>query len=255
MRKCIVLLLIMCLGASSLSAFTVPYVSAQVGYQPSVPQFSVTFVDTSYDVPTQTRTTVDQYTGKETTTTYPCYHVNQTTVKITIKNQLFKPYTNEWGQETYLYYNVEIKGHFSENWIWFSDSHITIYRQSDSAYTVLSAVSEYEANAQVDFRVRAVISFPANSFSEWSKVQTVTVPASSSLQITTTLPHPSTTTHTDGNDQPHPPDQTQTPNNVFSNPFFMLGVGALFAGVVVVVVMVFRSRHLSSVVFEVEGRS
>ena len=63
-------MLITCLAASSLSGFTVPYVSAQVGYQSSVPQFSVTFVDTSYDVPTQTRTTVDQYTGKETTTTY-----------------------------------------------------------------------------------------------------------------------------------------------------------------------------------------
>jgi hypothetical protein len=239
-------MLVTCLVVSSLIVYVVPSVTAQVGYKPTVPQFSVTFVDASYDAPPSTFTNVDQYTGKATTTTYPGYHVNRTTLKITIKNQPFTPYTNDWGTETYLRYDVEFKGHFSDNWIWFSDSYFGgyIYPQSDSAYTVLSSVSEYEAGAQLDFRVRAAITFPANSFSEWSKVQTVTVPASSSLQ-STTFPYPFTA-YDDGNGQLQSPDQTQQIDSVFSNPFFMFGVGVLFASVVIVGVLVVLKQHIKA---------
>ncbi|MCL1977393.1 MAG: hypothetical protein FWG55_04720, partial [Candidatus Bathyarchaeota archaeon] len=46
-------------------------VSAQAGYKPSAPQFTVKLIDNSYDVPPSTTTTVDQYTGKETTAITP----------------------------------------------------------------------------------------------------------------------------------------------------------------------------------------
>jgi hypothetical protein len=83
------------LTLSSLMMLTVAPVSAQAGYKPSVPQInSIKFVDSSYDVPPSSTTTVDQYTGKETTTTKPGYHVEQTSIEVTIKNQPFTPYTN-----------------------------------------------------------------------------------------------------------------------------------------------------------------
>ncbi|MDR2720317.1 MAG: hypothetical protein LBC03_05900, partial [Nitrososphaerota archaeon] len=57
---------------ASLSVLTVAPVTAQEGFKPSVPQISsVKLVDSSYDVPPSSTTTVDQYTGKETTTTTP----------------------------------------------------------------------------------------------------------------------------------------------------------------------------------------
>jgi hypothetical protein len=76
MRKCTVFLLITCLVTSSLLVLTVTPVSAQAGYTPSVPQItSIKLVDSSYDVPSYSTTTVDQYTGKENTTIFPSYHV------------------------------------------------------------------------------------------------------------------------------------------------------------------------------------
>jgi hypothetical protein len=57
MRKCIVLLLVVCLLVSSFSVLAVSSVSAQSGFKLSVPRFTVQLVDYSYDVPPSTTTT------------------------------------------------------------------------------------------------------------------------------------------------------------------------------------------------------
>jgi hypothetical protein len=49
MRKCIVLMLVTCLVVSGLIVHAVTPVTAQAGYKPSVPQFTVKLVDNSYD--------------------------------------------------------------------------------------------------------------------------------------------------------------------------------------------------------------
>jgi len=278
MRKYTVLLLVTCLVVSCLIVLTVTPTNAQKPSPPSVPKFSVKLVAHPYDVPPTTTSSFDTSTWTEITITEPGYRVENRSIEVTIKNQHFTPYTLHTSERDYeinLYYAVEVKEHFSEDWhtFRFSIYSYAYQDQSDSGYTVVSGSADYDAGVKLDFRVQAVIGYrqsatadslaglwlgPMDSMSfstssNWSDIQTITITSGSSSSPSQTTTFPSATS--DNNDQPQLPDQTQTPNNVFSNPFFMLGVGAFFVGVVVVVVMVFRSRHLSSVVFEVEGRS
>ncbi|MCL2172132.1 MAG: hypothetical protein FWB84_00580 [Candidatus Bathyarchaeota archaeon] len=270
MRKWSVLLLIAWLVVLSLSIFTVSSASAQVGYKPSVPQFSVKLVDSSYDVPPSSSTTVDQYNGKETITTIPGYHVSQNSIEVIIKNQLFIPYTIEstdtWqygpnGQQFNLYYTIQVKGHFGEDWKNFDNPwdnyyfHPTV--QSNSEYTVVSKPANYAIGDQLDFRVKAAIGYIYNAAynnapimppqymiwetaerSEWSSVQIFTVSgnpvaSASPTQIITFPPVIS-----DGNSQP------QTLKGIYTTPFFLFSMGALFAGVIITVVLVFLRRQI-----------
>jgi hypothetical protein len=243
-------MLITCLVVSSLSVFTAPSATAQAGYKPSVPQFTVKLIDTSYDIPPSSTTTIDPYTGKETTTTTPGYHVDQKSIEVTIKNQPFKPYTDADGYEHILCYAIHVKGHFSDVWTRFNDQSLII--QTNSSYTTVLRVVPYAAGFQVDFKVEIRIGYTRYrdipefvvEATSWSDIQTFTIPEKPSLSSlspsqTTTFP----LVTSDGNGQPPPPGQTQ-PLDMFTNPFFLLCVGALFVGVVVVVVMVFLRRRL-----------
>ncbi|MCL2690890.1 MAG: hypothetical protein FWE56_01370 [Candidatus Bathyarchaeota archaeon] len=265
------------MSVSCLMVFTVAPVSAQAGYKPAVPQISsIKLVDSSYDVPPTSTTTVDQYTGKETTTTAPGYHVNSLTIEVTIKNQPFTPYIDENtkdpaygpnGKEFNLYYRVQAKGHFGENWRDFGELYVI---QSNSGHTVVSSaivgednIVNYAAGSQLDFRVQASVGYKYNElsgrlfvpypgpvwvvapaeYSDWSRVQTFTIPGSLPSQ-TATLPTSPITS--DGNDQPQYPEQTQPPNVIFTHPFVLMGVGTLFTGVIVFIVLVFLKRHLNT---------
>ena len=76
--------------------------------KPSVPQFSVKIVGNYYYVPPSNTTSVDQFTGKETTITTPEYYKNEREIVVTIKNQPFTPYTDTDGKEYELYYIVNL---------------------------------------------------------------------------------------------------------------------------------------------------
>jgi hypothetical protein len=269
------------LALTSLLILTVTPINVQAASTPSVPQFSVKLVDSSYDVPPSSTTTVDQYTGKEITTTKPGYHIEQKSIEVTIKNQPFTPYVIEsddsWqygpnGQEFNLYYMIQFKGHFGEDWKNFANTYDIYFQivtvQSDSGYTVVSQVANYEVGSQLDFRVKAVVGYKYNAAynnapvippqwsiqqtaeqSDWSKVQTFTVPDGSSgsispTQTATLTPYP---TISDDTQQSQSPDQSQPPNNIFASPFFLLGVGTLF-GVVLIsaVVLVIHKRQLKT---------
>jgi len=269
MRKCTVLLLVACLVVSSFSVLAVPFVSAQAGYKPSVPYISgIKLVDSSYDVSPSTTTTVDQYTGKETTTTTQGYRVEQRSIEVTIKNQPFKPYTNSYsGEEIDLYYLVQVKGHFGEDWKSFGRTACTV--QSNSGNTVVTSVSTYSVDSQLDFRVQAAIGFlptftdgmlgywgavgifdiVAETRSDWSSVRVFTVPndPSGSASPSQSATFPPVTS--DGSGQPQISGQTQPPNGMFSNPLFMFGASVLFAGVVIVVVLVFLRRHIKMLTY------
>ncbi len=189
--------------------------NAQSIPKPSVPEFTLKLVDHSYDVPTTTTTTTDPYTGKQTVTTKPGYHVQNMTIEVTIKNQQFTPYSN--GDQTiYVFYNVSYKGHYQDEWKYYPsgsygrDSTATtrIY-QSNSAYTVVPFGAPSEG--QMDFRVQAQVGYytsyqefimvPGAPFttyifqgevSGWSNVQAISVPSDSTSASASPNPTAST---------------------------------------------------------------
>ncbi len=183
------LVLILILAGSSVVIFE--SASAQVS-KPSVPEFSLRYVDHSYDVPPTYG--VDQFTGK-TVITSPGEHIANKTVEVTIKNQKFTGSNSGFNGSDYtgLLYTFRAKGHFGDSWSYYpfhapypsSDSSVVyatnlygeytggppsahIYPSSDSAYTVvtLSFVwlfydepynGDIPSNSQIDFQVQALI--------------------------------------------------------------------------------------------------
>jgi hypothetical protein len=142
-------------------------VSVYAVSKPSVPQFSVKFIDKSYDVPpTQTK---DHYTGK--TTTQPGYIVQEGKIEVTINNLPSTSYKTSNGYECKLYYRVQYTGHFEENWIPFSimyygtaGDYIAHFVESSSGkHTVVSqSFNDFNtppSGAQLDFRVQALYAY------------------------------------------------------------------------------------------------
>jgi hypothetical protein len=154
---------------------------------PPVPEFTLKYVDHSYDVPTTTTSHTDPYTGRVTTETHPGYHVENFTIDLTIKNQVFPASID--GFSLGMRYFIESKGPFEEDW----HRQANIDTQSASGYTVVSfPAKSYTAGGTVDFRVKAWLGFyyPGNEMvpayylwpraSDWSNIQTIDIPLSTS---------------------------------------------------------------------------
>ena len=173
--------------------------------KPSVPEFTVKLVDSSYDVPTTYST--DPYTGEKIT--HPGYRVESRTIEIRIKNVPFTPFEIENGSNTYtaqFYYNIRWKGHYEEEWHEVYNPNVNGLLGRDSGIeTVFSRQGEYSSTeglklyyqgliatfppgAQVDFQAQAMIGyihhvvampFSADVFegqvSGWSNTQTLTI--------------------------------------------------------------------------------
>jgi hypothetical protein len=178
--------------------------------KPSVPEFTVNFVDRSYDVPTTYY--VDQYTGE--TVTNSGKHVENKTIELKIKNQPFTPYTED-GWQISLFYDVRIKAHYAENWVSLYAPVVIPLQPSNSEYTELCflltlspthpeqgySLESYDTNtdsysprisgitsaAQIDFQVEAMIGYVSRTTefaswaftgeeSGWSNTQTVFIP-------------------------------------------------------------------------------
>ena len=119
----------------------------------NVPEFTLRYVDNSYDVPLKTTSTTDPYTNETTTTTIPGYHVENKTVEAVIKNNLGASY-----------YNFRYKGHYAEDWSYYpfrpssngyslADSFFVPCKASDSGYTVIAMTflpKSIPAGGQVD---------------------------------------------------------------------------------------------------------
>lgn len=183
MSKGFKLVLILILAASSLIMIKPAF--AQSIPTPSVPQFTVQYVVyTSYIAPTYT---TNPYTGQNETLTSGG-QVNNQTIEFTIKNQPFTSYTDSSGNYIGLYYNFEVKGHFTDTWTqypfaptgqntwqstWRYSNGIATpqaqnmgspeYPASNSEYTYSSVSVQFfslqsvPANSQVDFQVQALI--------------------------------------------------------------------------------------------------
>jgi len=235
---------------------------------PSVPEFTLKYVDNSYDVAPKTTSSTDPYTGKVTSTTIPGYHVQNRSVEITIKNQQFTSYLNENGSRVYLFYDIESKGHF-ENWTLFSSDASYWLKQklsesyppgfipiSDSQHTLITyALGNISDGGRVDFRVQAIIGYstrinttfsgipiglePGETYhyytftgqiSDWSNTQTITIPEGS-VSISSS-PNPTST-------------PTQNPTPTPSVPEFPILVILLFFVSVLLVAVCLKHRRIN----------
>jgi len=132
MRKCTALvLLITCLVVSILMVFSVTPTTVQAVSKPSVPEFSLQFVDNSYDVPPTF--SKDPFTG-ETVMTKEGYHVDNRTIEVKIKNQPFTPYTDSQGNGSGLWYDIRWKGHFDDYWQEYSSGYGKHYLNAQHEY-------------------------------------------------------------------------------------------------------------------------
>jgi hypothetical protein len=218
MRKNATLLLITILTVSSL--IMVGSVFAEATPKPSVPEFTLKYVDNSYDIPPTYG--IDQYTGEKVITS-PGYHVDNREVEFTIKNQPFTPYTDASGNDISLYYNFRFKGPYGNDWTYYpkTDRSYGFYTgffpdtsASKSDYTVITVplhaltnyplgTPEISTGSNVEFQVQAIIGYievnhtgmSAGDFynftgerSDWSNTQTILISESQ-----TPTPSPATT--------------------------------------------------------------
>jgi hypothetical protein len=197
MNKLAFLLLILIMAMSSLAL--VEPVNAFP--KPSVPEFTVEVIDSSYDVPPVYST--DPYTGK-TTMTREGYRALNGTIELAIKNQPFTSYKGSNGSTIDLYYRIRSKGHFSDNWYYYPNfdyGNPSYMESSDSDFTIHSIsygenywYTDISAGGQLDFQVEAFVGYHTTYIetdpifhrpysywvftgetSGWSETQTVTV--------------------------------------------------------------------------------
>jgi hypothetical protein len=166
-------------------------VNAQTISKPSVPDFTVRFVDYSYDVPPTIG--IDPFTGQNTITESG-YHIANKTLEIKIKNQYssMNSGSNE-SDYTGLLYTFRVKGSYTDAWDYYpfhapysiSESSVVyttnlygvytggppsahIYPASDSAYTIVTIRlmwlfndelhgSEPSIGSQIDLQVQAIV--------------------------------------------------------------------------------------------------
>ncbi len=202
------------LTLSSLMVLSANPANAQKPSPPSVPEFSVKLVAQPYDVPPSASSTFDTSTWIETTTTQPGYHVENRSIEVKIKNQPFTPYilqTSGYDYAIDLYYLVEVKDHFSEDWHVFRyNTYSYSYNvQSNSEYTIVPGSADYPEGTKLDFRVQAIIgtrysatagslagmylgpvdSMTLSASSDWSRVQTLSITGGS---VSSSTPNPTT---------------------------------------------------------------
>ncbi len=172
--------------------------------KPAVPQFTVSLIDSSYDIPAST--SIDPYTGQ--TITQPSEHIEARTIEIRIKNEAVTPFEVKLGTSNWtagLSYDIRWKGHFETEWHnLFGASDGYFGSDSGSPETVFAPQGEYSSteglkmatqgmyrtfppNSQLDFQVQAMIGFvhrevsaiPGGGWiftgqtSDWSNTQTL----------------------------------------------------------------------------------
>jgi hypothetical protein len=245
---------------------TVQYAHAQSIPKPSVPEFTVRFVDQSYGIPSST--SIDPYTGK--TVTNPAHYVINYTIQLTIKNQTYPSSLD-------LFYNIRVKAHYQEdNWttlygheysprvtntdltlVFSCNSNNSVYR---NFYRGDGAEIYAPPEGQIDVQVEAFqagedyyqsTSNPLGSWSwtirvesGWSPTQTITIPESTQ---TTSSPAPT------ASNPPLTPNQSTIPSssadltaNLTSVPLSLLVAVVVVFLVVIISLLIFYRRPRQS---------
>jgi hypothetical protein len=247
--KCICLLILLIPVASG--PLLIQTISADIP-EPSVPEFSLNYVDRSVNVPPTTTTTTDPFTGKQADTITGGYYEDRRLIEFKITNQQF---VASGDSNAALYYNIRFKGHFEENWHYMPDNgNYNNYRffSSNLNETVIDLLvtdllKDYPFSdrnsifgGQMDFQVQAFIGDEANrgtiidfigQASDWSNTQTIVIAANSS-------------TSTSPSSQPTPtPSSSQNPTvTPVTGESVLFGLGwwqvVLLAVVLVVILLV-----------------
>ncbi len=244
-------------------------VSASNYPTPSVPNFTISVTDSSYDTPSTS--SANGFTGEITTTEGA--HVEMRTVTFRINNEKFSPYTAQDGSDTLAinyFYNVRFKGQYETDWRTLFNPYAGFLSMDYGApYTVLSYNCGYSptdglnfkgvtipVGATVEFQVEALIGYihhiyttPGDPWgkyafegqtSGWSSTQTITINDNSTPD---TSPTPSSGIP-DPSDLPSQ-DPTAMPNQPVSGDSVLWGLDwmgiaivALLAAVVVLLVFV-----------------
>jgi|WetSurMetagenome_2_1015567.scaffolds.fasta_scaffold328812_2 hypothetical protein len=236
---------------------------------PSSPEFTVKIVSYPYDVPDKTTTTIDQYTGKETTTTQPGYHVENKSIEIKMKNQ---PLSMQNG----FYFYIQMKGHYGTEWRSIDpDSYYThtafskIYPSKGEQYTIASCSGEYSSDSLLDFQVNAILGhdayesvaghplaiysvFMIDASSGWSNIHTLniganteTITPNTSTPPTLVTPAP-TSTSTTNTTPANPNQQILQSSNLFSfenAAVIAIVLSCIIVGVLLVVMAFSRKRR------------
>jgi hypothetical protein len=202
------LLLVVILAVSSLIMLESEL--AQSIATPSVPEFSVRYVDNSYYVSTST-TITDQYSNSRVVQGY----VENKTIEFSIKNQAFTPYTIPYnssdpyntGQTVNLIFNIRMKRTLESNWTYITHLSDGYLKQSDTNFTTASYQLNYlfpsniPYETAVDFQVQTLIGYVhrypiinSDTFngteSDWSSIQTLTIPDNSASASPNPTPTP-----------------------------------------------------------------
>ncbi len=192
--------------------------SAHAQSPPSVPQFTLQYVDNSYYVaPTYS---TNPYTG-ETQVSSPGYTVQNRSLEMIIQNQGFSSYFD--GNNTIqLYYNIRCKGHY-EQFQSNTDlgSHgIGNVAASNSYQTIVSFNIDswgVPVGGQVDFQVQAFIGYTYFNEGACFTQDVVTVGESAWSPIETYIMGSGTTSTSTPSPYVFNPTPTQAPYNPFTN--------------------------------------
>jgi len=227
-NKTFALILTLTIAISFLTLLMAKPANAQSVAKPSVPEFTVQYVNHSYDLaPTST---IDPYTGK-TIITSQGGHFDNFSTEVKIKNQAFISTIDSNGNHTTLYYNLRFKGHYENetNWVYYpviptdygSASHPVDPFQtgargskyldaskSDYSFFTLPEwrVGNVPQGGQIDVQVQTLIGHDSKhelgyefkkyyfegEYTDWSNTQTVTIDNNAALTITST-PTPTST--------------------------------------------------------------
>lgn len=259
MRKTLSLLISFCLILTLSSLVTTETTGVTTIPKPSVPEFTLNLVDSSYDI--QPTTTIDPYTGQ--TVTSPSQHIDAKTIKININYVDFTSFEIQNDSKTYtvnLHYNVRWKGHFETEWheIYIpmngyavgekvGDKYVVSYQGNYYSTEGLIMNSGFSATfppgSKVDFQVEAligyihhVVSLPVSAEvfegekSGWSGTQTLII--GEAAQTATPISSQSATSQS----------ANPTDNQVLGLDW--VGVAVVVSFVVVVVLLVFVVFYL-----------
>jgi hypothetical protein len=219
MSKAVALLLFALLMLSSFAIVGCAF--AQSIPKPSLPEFTMKYVDYSYDIPPTYE--IDQFTGQNVTK-QEGEHIDNRTAVFTIRNQPFTNYVDSNNNTIGLHYNFRYKGHFGSDWGYFPFSesgqswryHSTFFvfidvppdefsSASNSEYTeillrlpFLFGYGNPPMNTQVDFQLQALIGhidYEGDGYyrftgerSDWSETQTITIVESQTSSPEPTIP-------------------------------------------------------------------
>ena len=222
---------------------------AQSTPKPSVPEFTLKYVDYSYDIPPKTTTTTDPYTNETITTTIPGRHVENKTIEATINNNIGASY-----------YNFRYKGRYTDEWNYYpfdpnaslpyflSDSYSVSYKASNSSYTVAALPSfffkDVPEGGEVDVQVQALFGdfravpyvhvqpLPAPTYdfyfegttSDWSETQTIKIGES---QMSTPSPTPASPTPASPYNEPQQTEQEVILGVIIAVAVISAGLGLL----------------------------